>query len=63
MYLNTQYVISASRDLSIKTITKDVVWWCREVAGIMGVGVFTISDENLSDVTQAEVMFTNEVLY
>ncbi len=29
----------------------------------MGVGVFTIADENISDVNQAEIMFTDKVLF
>ncbi len=30
--------------------------------GIMGFGVFTIGNKNLPDVTQAEIMFTDEVM-
>ena len=48
---HVQYVTLASRGRSIKTITKDLVWWRREASGIMGVIVFTATaNEKLPDV-------------
>lgn len=55
---NTFYAIVAYRDLSVYAIVIDVddIVRCLGIIGV--VVVTTTADENLSDVTQAEIVFT-----
>lgn len=66
--LNAQHVISATRGPSIKTVkTKDVVWQCCEVTwdceSFLHCQTANMANENLSNVTQAEMMFMDVVMY